>query len=439
MRISNITTERKYNILILIAILIVSILIIPYQTSWQAISNSIAASNNLGNRSRSNALVTGINIGGNPVAIAVNPTTNMIYVANAFSKKMSFIDGNIDSQINTAKVISIQSNALAFRSSVAVNPIRNLLYVTNVDSGKVSLIDGAEGIIVGNLTVRGNAYSIALNPKSNDIFVVTASPNSYNGTLYKIDGNFNSINYAIPLGGYPIAVAVNTKTNMVYVSLVSGNVIGIRGDIGKIAANIKIGSNSTAMGLAVNPTTNMIYVTNREAGTVSVINGSTNNVMKNVTVGGGPRDIAVNPTTNMAYVANGDSGTVSIINGSTNNVVAGVTFNINPPNGGDIYCNQTKISDKDYVRYDVGSHIDCNVNAHSGFRFSSWSSNLDFNSSDTMTTPFTISRYGNSTANFVSITPISIPQEYLVTLVGVIISFLIPSIASWWNGRRQRG
>ena len=172
---------------------------------------------------------------------------------------------------------------------------------------------------------------------------------------------------------------------------------------------------------------------------MSIINGSTNNVIKNVTVGGGPRDVAVNPTTNMAYVANGDNNTVSIINGSTNNVVAGVTFNINPPNGGDIYCNQTKISDKDYVRYDVGSHIDCNVNAHSGFMFSSWSSNLDFNSSDTMTTPFTISRYGNSTANFVSITPISIPQEYLVTLVGVIISFLIPSIASWWNGRRQRG
>ena len=54
--------------------------------------------------------------------------------------------------------------------------------------------------------------------------------------------------------------------------------------------------------------------------TVSVIDGKTNRVTANVTVGNSPYGVSVNPSTNIAYVANYDDNTVSVIDGKTNRV-----------------------------------------------------------------------------------------------------------------------
>jgi hypothetical protein len=45
--------------------------------------------------------------------------------------------------------------------------------------------------------------------------------------------------------------------------------------------------------------------------------------------------------------------------------------------------------------------------------------------------------YGTLTANFLVPVNISIPQQYLLPLYGLIPSFLIPSIAAWISARRR--
>ena len=68
--------------------------------------------------------------------------------------------------------------------------------------------------------------------------------------------------------------------------------------------------------------------TARVHGTVTVIDGATNNTMT-VTVGFYPGVLAVNPVTNQIYVANscgndpncGSDGTVTVIDGVTNNTM----------------------------------------------------------------------------------------------------------------------
>jgi YVTN family beta-propeller protein len=66
-------------------------------------------------------------------------------------------------------------------------------------------------------------------------------------------------------------------------------------------------------GISVNPSTNIAYVANADSNTVSVIDGKTNTVISNITVGRSPHSVSVNPSTNIAYVANADSNTVSVI------------------------------------------------------------------------------------------------------------------------------
>ncbi len=68
--------------------------------------------------------------------------------------------------------------------------------------------------------------------------------------------------------------------------------------------------------IAVNDLTNKIYVTNRETGTVSVIDSNSGGSPKNIRVGEGPGFIAVDSSHNKIYVANEDSNTVSVIDGN---------------------------------------------------------------------------------------------------------------------------
>lgn len=91
--------------------------------------------------------------------------------------------------------------------------------------------------------------------------------------------------------------------------------------------------------VAVNPQTNRIYATNLGSGTVTVIDGASNQPIATVNVGSNPGVIEVNPTRNRIYVANGDS-TVSVIDGDTNSVIATpattgnvTSMTVNPGNG----------------------------------------------------------------------------------------------------------
>jgi YVTN family beta-propeller protein len=78
----------------------------------------------------------------------------------------------------------------------------------------------------------------------------------------------------------------------------------------------------------------MIYVANSAANTISVIDGTTESVVRTIQVrGDNPRGIAINPNTNLIYVANALSGTVIVINGMTNNMVASISFNTDPSSG----------------------------------------------------------------------------------------------------------
>jgi YVTN family beta-propeller protein len=78
--------------------------------------------------------IADISVGNTPVAVAVNPNTNMIYVTNADDNTVSVIDGKTNNIVDTIKV---GNNPVA----VAVNPNTNILYVTNADDNSLSAIN----------------------------------------------------------------------------------------------------------------------------------------------------------------------------------------------------------------------------------------------------------------------------------------------------------
>src|SRR5438105_5023866 len=79
---------------------------------------------------------TNVPAGLGPVALAVNPVTNKIYVANNNSHNVTMIDV----ATNTATTVTDPSAVRPF--AVAVNPVTNKTYVANQTSNSVTVIDG---------------------------------------------------------------------------------------------------------------------------------------------------------------------------------------------------------------------------------------------------------------------------------------------------------
>jgi YVTN family beta-propeller protein len=143
--------------------------------------------------------------GSGPIAVAVNPVTNKIYVANQSSNNVTVIDGFT----NITNTVAAGSQPAA----VAVNPVTNKIYVANPNSSDVTVIDGATNspTTVG-LGAGAFPTAVAVNSVTNKIYV----PNAFNNPVTVIDGATNSTSTVGSPGG-SFSVAVNPVTNKIYV------------------------------------------------------------------------------------------------------------------------------------------------------------------------------------------------------------------------------
>jgi YVTN family beta-propeller protein len=278
-----------------------------------------------------------------PTAVAVNQVTNKIYVANFGHISLycgSCFDFGGITVIDGVNNATTTVNAYAkFPVAVAVNPVTNKIYVANHwngVSGNVTVIDGVTNS-TASVSVGRWPYDLAVNTTSNKIYVTSFNPIELETStaVSLIDGATNtSTPLTDPNAEDPIAVAVNPITNKIYVAN--------NGDLGKNGTNI--GSitviddttNSTTNitdanalsphAVAVNPVSNRIYVANGN-GSVTVIDGATNSVSTITDPNALPCDLsrtgnlAVDPTRNLVYVTNCDSNNVTVIDAATNSVV----------------------------------------------------------------------------------------------------------------------
>jgi YVTN family beta-propeller protein len=250
--------------------------------------------------------VTTVTVGSQPGAVAVNPVTDKVYVANANGGTVSVIDG----ATNTVATVTVGTNPIA----VAVNPVTDKVYVANLNSSSVSVIDGATNQVVATPTVGTEPYAVAVNPVTNKVYV----GNYGSSSLSVIDGATNAVT-TVSVGAGPVAAAVNPVTDKVYVANSGGGTVSVIDGATNQVTSVTVGSYPNAV--AVNPVTNKVYVVNEASGTVSVIDGANLSTSPtNVTVGSSPDAVAVNPVTNMVYVVNNGGGTVSVIDGATNTV-----------------------------------------------------------------------------------------------------------------------
>jgi len=99
-----------------------------------------------------------------PCAIAVNPKTNTLYVADYGDNTVSVIDAVTGHKIATIPVGH-------HPKAIAIDASRNLVFVANTSDDTVTVIDAASNAMVATLSAGRNPYALAVVPGSSRLYV----------------------------------------------------------------------------------------------------------------------------------------------------------------------------------------------------------------------------------------------------------------------------
>lgn len=200
----------------------------------------------------------------------------------------------------------------------AVDSANNRIYVANggdgVNPGNVMVIDGATNSVTATLAAGRRPCGIALNPMNSKLYVT----NSDDDTITMLDTLTNNTQtVSLAIGSSPCAVAVSTANNLVYVANYAGTVTVLDGTTNN-PTTLPVAE--AAVAIAVNSVTNKIYVSNSERsgdGTLTVIDGASNSTSAVPLSGLTPAvfDVAVNSVTDKIYVSGG--GITAVVDGTT--------------------------------------------------------------------------------------------------------------------------
>ena len=99
--------------------------------------------------------------------------------------------------------------------AVALNPVTNKIYVANFVSNTVTVIDGATNTVTATIPVGTSPSGVAVESQTNFIYVANAA----SGNITVINGMTNATaTLSGPSAKNPVAVAANSVTNKIYVA-----------------------------------------------------------------------------------------------------------------------------------------------------------------------------------------------------------------------------
>jgi YVTN family beta-propeller protein len=242
-----------------------------------------------------------------PQAVAVDPVTDMAYVAGIAEAPKHNAGSVAVINLATGALVTQISGGL-WDSAVAVDAATDTIYVSSSNTESVLVIDGATNTVTATLSVKpGEApntwAALAQDPATGEVYLAAnteTSSNTLAGDIETIDEATNSIT---PLPSQPCpngvnSVAVNPATGTLYASCDGGDGLAfVNAATGAVEHRI-----SGAGGyLAVDPARDVLYVVGN--GTVAY-NASTGAILRTVSTGlSSPTSIAVDASTGTAFEA----------------------------------------------------------------------------------------------------------------------------------------
>ncbi len=230
-----------------------------------------------------------ISVPGYPNGIAVDPVNHNVYISSA-SDSVSVIDESGDSgsgQVVDTIGIPPTGGPNPVPDAVAVDPTTHNVYVADGNADTVSMIDESGDANTGKVTATIGVGSVpnalAVDPSNQDVYVT----NSQDFTVSVIQAADNTVTATLGQGTRRSeeddGVAVDPTSHNVYVTdkykegedaPIPGRTLSVIDESGHtgsgtVIANISVGSEP--VGVAVDPSNDNVYTANENSGTVSVV------------------------------------------------------------------------------------------------------------------------------------------------------------------------
>lgn len=237
-------------------------------------------------------------------AVAVDPGSHLLYAVS--------VAGGAVTVLNSGGAIQKTIPGLQAPVAIALDAGSGRAYAVNSQGGSLSVISTTQLAVTGAIPLGVQAMQIATDGQR----------------VYAANFLSDAVSVVDPSGQRPAAswnttggiwsVAVDRNLQQLYAMDGGGSLSVFSTVDGSLKAHLDIGGGRSPT-MAVNSATDMVYVA---ADQVVVIDGKTNQVVTKIAAGSAPTGVAVDEVANRIYVANSVSGTISVIDGASNQVIA---------------------------------------------------------------------------------------------------------------------
>lgn len=270
--------------------------------------------------STSNTVRSTIPVGEEPNAIVYDGSSGLLYVANEYSLNATILNGSLQRVVGSV-------GAGELPNDLVYDPVNRLAYVADQGGNDVAILNGSSGAEIGNITSQYGPDGLALDATNGYLYVA----NSQSQNVSVVDTSTQKIIGSIPVGKNPQGLAYDPANGDIYVANCdSRNVSIINGATERVIRSVA--AEICPRAILYVPENGRLLVTNSGPPgaiegvdeNVTVIDGTTNQVVGSIPVGGVPWGAAYDNSDGVIYVANAFSGNLTVINGTTDRVIGAI-------------------------------------------------------------------------------------------------------------------
>jgi len=269
--------------------------------------------------------------------MAYDSSNGDLYLTNSASNSVVVVStatNAVVANITLGPFSNVDGNVIPAPWGIVYDSSNGNLYVGSMESNGtswLSVIDGATNEVVKAQialpsVVTGYGYNISTpsalgyDPQNKCVYVpgeyFTLQGYPEYSLVTVMNTTTNTILTNVKVIPWPTLFAFDPENGFVYVSSGGTHYISvINGKTNTMIGNVSLGGLGSTFGLAFDPTNGYLYVTayGFESNAVSVIDPATNELIATIPAGDTPEWITYDPSNGDMYVVNGFSNTISVI------------------------------------------------------------------------------------------------------------------------------
>ena len=282
-------------------------------------------------------IIKNMGVGLDPISITYSNSSNFIFVVNSDSKNISIINGNTNEVVKSIKVNYTPV-------SVSYTYANNHVYVSGLTSlsshyGWLTIINATTLNVITTMSVECANGPAVYDPSNNYTYAI--------GMLMGVVGVYGIKNPSfsfIPIDTPVRQIFYDPINQYVYISSIGNNNVYMLKN-NEIKNNLMVGDCPTAF--TYDPHNDHIFVDNSWSDNITVLNGTTNTIIKSIKVGTDPYSISYNPENRGVGFVNGTNCQYYLLNSSNRAIRSGNMnnpYSAYDPSNGYVYLPRTSCS-----------------------------------------------------------------------------------------------